>query len=190
MRRLTTPDNPLGVLVGFAAVLRLGEYVYAFGSQDPVKSHPIFAVRWPAEQVRRGNLMDPEWWTGDRSGWMPDSSGAPRHPIFENGQSGLTIHVDRTTGRFLAVQTQGFGAADVIMRASPALTGPWSRSRMVYRPSEYYRPNAMIYSGKAHPELTGADLVLTYDTNTFSFAEQLTDSLIYFPRFLRLTRCR
>lgn len=190
MRQLATPTNPLGVLVGFAAVLRLGEHVYAFGSEDPVKSHPIYAARWSTEQARQGDLLHPEWWTGERLGWLPDSSSTPRRPLFENGQSELSIHVDAVTGRFLVVQTQGFGPADVMMRAAPTLTGPWSGTRMVYRPPEFYRPNVMIYSAKAHPELTGGDLVLTYDTNTFQFAEQLTDNLIYYPRFLRLTRCR
>jgi hypothetical protein len=190
MRQVATQTNPLGVVVGFAAVLRLGEHVYAFGSQDPVKSHPIYAARWPTEQVRQGNLLHPEWWAGERLGWLPDSSSTSRWPLFENGQSELSIHVDEVTGRFLVVQTEGFGPADVMMRAAPTLTGPWPGARLVYRPPEFYRPNVMIYSAKAHPELTGADLVLTYDTNTFQFAEQLTDSLIYYPRFLRLTRCR
>jgi hypothetical protein len=61
---------------------------------------------------------------------------------------------------------------------------------MVYRPPEYHRANVMIYAGKAHPQLTGGDLVLTYATNTFQFVEHLTDSLIYYPRFVRLTRCQ
>lgn len=187
---LETPTNPIGVLVGYAAVLQLGEYVYALGSQDPVKSHPIFAARWPASQVRRGNLFHPEWWAGDRLGWVPDSSSTRRWPLFENGSSDLTIHQDRVTQRFLEVQTLGFGPADVVMRAAPTLTGPWSSARLVYRPPEYARPNVMIYSGKAHPQLAGGDLVLTYDTNTFEFGEMLTDSLIYYPRFVRLTRCQ
>ena len=189
MVRLSTSTNPLGVLVGFAAVLRLGEYVVALGSQDPVKSHPIYAVRWPAHQVGRGDLANPEWWAGDRLGWVPDSSPAPRHPILEDGQSDLTIHWDTATARFLAFQTQGFGPADVMIRAAPALTGPWSRPRMLFRPSDYYRPHVMLYSAKAHPILTGADLVLTYATNTFVFAENFSDALIYYPRFVRLTRC-
>jgi hypothetical protein len=189
-RPLTTPENPLGVSPGFAAVLRLGEHVYALGSLDPVKSHPMYAARWPAEQIRRGNLLQPEWWAGNRLAWVPDSSSAARWPLFENGQSEISVHVDRATQRFLAVHTQGFGPADVVIRAAPGLTGPWSGPRMLYRPPEYYRPNIMIYAAKAHPHLTGGDLVLTYATNSFQFAEHLTDSNIYYPRFVRLTRCK
>jgi hypothetical protein len=190
VRHLETPTNPLGILVGYAAVLRLGEYVYALGSQNPVKSHPIYAARWPVETVYKGNLMQPEWWAGEMVGWIPDSSNVQRWPLLENGQSDLTVHFDKTTQHFIEVQTLGFGSADLMMRIAPKLTGPWSAPRMVYRPPEFYRPNVMIYSGKAHPELTGADLLLTYATNTFEFSEHLTDSLIYYPRFVRLNRCR
>jgi len=190
VRPLETPANPLGVLVGFAAVVRLDEHVYALGSQNPVKSHPIYAARWPVAAVRRGDLGQPEWWAGERIGWVADSSDVPRWPLFENGQSELTIHRDQATGRFLGVQSVGFGPADVVMRAAPALTGPWSAPRMMYRPPEYYRPHVMIYAAKAHPELTGADVVLTYATNTFESAELLADSPIYYPRFVRLTSCR
>ncbi len=190
VRPLETPSNPLGILVGYAAVVQLGEHVYALGSQNPVKSHPIYAARWPAEEVRRGNLRQPEWWAGERLGWVADSSSEQRWPLFENGQSELSVHVDPATKRFVEVQTFGFGPSDVMMRAAPTLTGPWSAARTVYRPPEYYRPNVMIYAGKAHPQLTGGDLVLTYATNTLEFSEQLTDSLVYYPRFVRLTRCR
>ncbi|MBE0592088.1 MAG: DUF4185 domain-containing protein [Gemmatimonadales bacterium] len=190
VRPLDTPANPLGIDLGFTAMSRMGQYVYAFGSPNPIKSHPIYAARWPAEDVRRGDLRHPEWWGSELAGWVPDSSSAARWPLFENGQSELSIHRDRTTGRFLAVQTQGFGPADVMLRAAPTLTGPWAAPRMLYRPPEYYRPDIMIYAGKAHPELTGADLVLTYATNSFDFGRAVADSLIYYPRFVRLTQCR
>jgi hypothetical protein len=189
IHELKTPKNPMGILIGFAAVQKLDRYIVAFGSQNPVKSHPIFAIRWPVDEVRRGNLLHPEWWAGDLSGWIPDSSNAQRYPLFNGGQTELTIHFDSLSQRFISVQTGGFGAADIFMRAAPSITGPWSDLRMVYRPSEYYKPNIMIYAAKAHPELTGADLILTYATNTFRFEEQLTDSLIYYPRFIRLKRC-
>ena len=190
MYELETPTNPVGILIGFAAVQKLDGYIVAFGSQNPVKSHPIFVARWPIDEVRRGNLLHPEWWGGDRLGWIPDSSYAQWYPMFNGGQSELTIHFDDLSKRFISVQTAGFGASDILMRAAPSFTGPWSDLQMVYRPPEYYRPNIMIYAGKAHPELSGADLILTYATNTFKFEEQLTDSLIYYPRFVRQTRCR
>lgn len=179
-----------GVDIGLASVLAMGLHVYAFGSPANVSSHSIFAVRWTAAEVRRGELMNPEWWAGDRLGWVSDSSGAPRRALFEYGQSEQSIHHDTTTRRFLAVHSRGFGPADLVMRAAPTLTGPWSDACMVYHPPEYNRPNVMIYAAKAHPTLAGADVVLTYATNTFMFAEQLADSLIYYPRFVRLTRCR
>ena len=191
IRPLETRPNHLGIIVGFAAVMQRDGYVYAFGSQDPVKSHPIYAARWPVAEVRKGNLLQPEWWAGERLGWVPDSSTEPRWPLFENGQSELTIHFDEAAQRFLTVQTQGiFGPGDVAMRAAPALTGPWTAPRMLYRPPEFYRPNVLIYSAKAHPHLTGADLAITYATNTTQFAEHLTDNNIYYPRFVKLTRCK
>ena len=189
IRTLETPTNPLGVLVGFATVLEIDAYVYAIGSQDPVKSHPVFAVRWPRENVRAGELLDPEWWAGERLGWIPDSSSTPRWPLFGNGASELTIHRDESAGQFLAVQAEGFGPANVALRHAPELTGPWSDARTIYHPPEFSRPNIMIYAAKAHPHLTGADLAVTYATNTFQFDDYLTDPDIYYPRFVRVMRC-
>ncbi len=189
VRPLETPSNPLGILVGFAGVRVLDGHVYAFGWPAPVNSHPIFAARWPIEQVRRGNLLEPEWWAGERLGWVPDSSSAPRWPLFENGAPELTVHFDESTQRFLAVHTQGFGQAVVSMRASPALTGPWSPPHILYRPPEHHQPNAMVYAGKAHPQLSGADLVVTYATNTGKISGHFTNPQSYYPHFVRLTRC-
>lgn len=82
------------------------------------------------------------------------------------------------------------GPGDVAMRAAPALTGKWTAPKMLYRPPEFFRPNVTIYSAKAHPQLRGADLLLTYATNTTQFGEHLTDSEIYYPRFVKLKRCQ
>lgn len=186
---LSIPPDPLGVLLGFAASFQQGGHVYALGIPATQTTHPIFAARWHINAVDRDNLADPEWWAGPRHGWVPASSTTPRAPLFERAQSELTIHFDTTSQRFLSIHTQGFGPADLVMRAAPALTGPWSGPRPVYRPPEFHRPNVMIYAGKAHPQLAGADLVLTYATNTFEGREGIRDTNIYFPRFVRLTRC-
>ncbi|MBT8083285.1 MAG: DUF4185 domain-containing protein [Gammaproteobacteria bacterium] len=190
MNWLQVPSNTLGIIVGFAGVLQWGEHVYAFGSQDPVKSHPIFAARWKVEEFQRGNLMAPEWWSGLDVGWVADASMAARWPLFENGQSELTIHRDEIAQQFLVVHTRGFGKADVMMRAATELTGPWSEARLLFRPPEYHDPNIMIYAAKSHPQLSGGDLVLTYATNSFDFSEHVSNPLSYYPHFVRLTRCK
>lgn len=187
---LEAPQNTLGVVVGSASVVRSGDHLYAFGSMEAVKSHPMYVVRWPVEAARQGRLKAFEWWAGSDKGWVSDTSSAARWPAFEGGQTELTVHYDSVGHQFIGVQHVGFGPADVALRTAPELTGPWSEPRVIYRPSEYYRKNIMIYAAKAHPQLKGADLVLTYATNTFDFSEHLSDNRIYYPRFVRLTRCR
>jgi hypothetical protein len=187
VKALKMRDNPLGV--GPSSLIRWGERIYAFGAQDQVKSFPIYVMRWKGEDVRKGNLLEPEWWAGADVGWVADSSRLPRWPVSENGL-GVSINYDSVTRRFLEVQTNAFGAADVTIRSAADVTGPWTAQRMIYRPSEFYQPAIMIYLAMAHPELSGADIVLTYSTNSFRlFEEHMRDSLIYYPRFLRLTRC-
>ena len=186
---LATPSNSLGVIVGFASVLQSRDYLYAFGSQDPMKSHPIHVARWPLVQAGKGDVREPEWWGGRDVGWVADSAGSASRPVFDDGQSELTIHLDERSREFVAVQSSGFGPADIVIRTASELTGPWSPMQMVYRPPEYAKPNIMIYSAKAHPQLGGAELVLTYSTNSFEFGEHFTDYTIYYPRFVRLRSC-
>ena len=187
VRALKTRENLLGV--GPSSAIRLGERIYAFGAQDQVHSSPIYVMRWTVDDVRNGNLLEPEWWAGTDVGWVSDSSPAPRSPVLENGL-GVSIHYDTVTRRFLQVQTNAFGAADVTLRSATDLTGSWTAQRMIYRPSEFYQPDIMIYAAAAHPELSGGDLLLTYSTNSVRlFEDHMRGSLIYYPRFLRLARC-
>jgi hypothetical protein len=186
---LATPSSSLGIIVGFASVFQWRDHLYALGSQDPVKSHPIHVARWPLAKAGKGDVREPEFWGGQDVGWVADSSGSLSRPIFDDGQSELTVHPDERSRQFVAVQSSGFGPADIVMRVASKLTGPWSPMQMLYRPPEYVKPNIMIYSAKAHPQLSGAGLVLTYSTNSFEFADHFTDTTIYYPRFVRLASC-
>jgi len=187
---LDSPANEIGVLVGSASVIQVGECVYAFGSREPVVPHPIYVVRWPTVEVRKGDLSGIQWWAGKGAGWIrqADLKEAPE-PVFYGGQTDLTVHYDGMAREFLCVQTVGFGPAVLALRKAPELTGPWTEPEIIYRPPEFSRPNIMIYAGKAHPQLKGADLVLTYTTNSSDLFE-FSDSLIYYPRFVRLFRGR
>ncbi len=186
MRALETPADPFGALLGFTAVAHDEAWVYGIGALLGAS----YVARWRAGAAHDGDLLHPEWWAGPLHGWVTDTSSFARRPLFEGGAPEETVHFDSASGRFLAFQTVGFPVADVSVRAAPRLTGPWSAARLLYRPPEFYRPGATVYSAKAHPELSGADLAVTYATNTSRFQDQISDTLIYYPRFVRLTRCR
>jgi hypothetical protein len=189
IRMLDTADAPQEILLGYASAFADDHHVYAFGSLNADKSHPIYGARWRRDTFRAGVPGQPAWWSGEAAGWVTASGGGRPQRLFGNAQTDLSIHRDPGTGRFVAVHTVGFGPAVVGLRSAPALTGPWSDPDPVYQPPEFSRPNIMIYSAKAHPALDGADLVVTYATNSTLFGEHVSDPGIYYPRFVRLSRC-
>lgn len=187
---LETAPNSLGIIVGFASVLQRRQHVYAFGSADRNPSHPVYAIRWRVDDLARGDLSKPQWWGGQQNGWISHDFDQLMQPIFDDGQSELSIFFDEFSAHFVAVQTVGFGRADIAFRAAKSVAGPWSEANVVFRPPDNYRPNIMIYAAKAHPHLSKSATLLSYATNTFVFEEHLTDSEIYYPRFVLLERCK
>lgn len=191
INELQTPANSGGIIVGYAGIYLLEGYLYAFGErEDYIPSKPLYVARWPVEKVVAGDLQRPEWWGGEDVGWISNESTLPCRALFENGQYEMTFHFDAIANQFIAVQTVGFGSADIAIRTAPRITGPWTEPKLIYRPPEYNRPNVMIYAAKVHLQLEGAEFVLTYATNTFEFGEHFSDSEIYYPHFVRMARCK
>jgi hypothetical protein len=204
---LRTPVTP-GVTFGASAIVRDGEraaeardgpsrleaFLYVFGAED--ESHAVHLVRWPAAAVADGDLSAPEWWTP--SGWVPHArrertpttTSVPHAaaPVFADGSTELSVQPDPHGGGWIEVQAIGFGAATLSLRSAPDLVGPWGPLQALYRPPESARPDVLVYAGKGHPELAGADLVVTYATNSTSFAALVADTSLYYPRFVRVTR--
>jgi hypothetical protein len=177
--------NELGVLVGSGTVVRQGDYLYALGAREP--GHDVYAVRWPVTQAMGGDLREGCWWTrtgDDGPGeWSPQSQKST--PLYPQGATEFTVHRDARFDRWIAIETEGFGAADMAMRSAAELTGPWTALEKFYRLPESSDQRLMIYAGKCHPELAGADWVLTYVANSFRFEHLLETAEIYYPRFLR-----
>jgi hypothetical protein len=57
---------------------------------------------------------------------------------------------------------------------------------LAFHPPESDRPGAFVYAGKAHPELAGGDLAVTYAANSFDFAQLVADPSLYYPRFAKI----
>lgn len=186
MSWLDAPRNEFQIVFGSGAVVREDGFVYAYGSREP-GGREVYLARWPEKGIYAGNTRGMQWWAGGW-GWVPHGSVHRPVPVFRDGAREFTVHRDPATGHYLQVQTQGSGPAVVTVRQSSRLTGPWSTPRVVYRPPETEKPGIVVYQGKAHPYLQGADLVLTYSTNGAQLRDVVGDETIYYPRFVRVKR--
>jgi hypothetical protein len=183
LKWLETPENPFGLIVS-GSVLQMGEYVLAFSIQEP--DHTIHLVRWSLARFLNEDLSGPQWWTGEEHGWIPQQEllEVPQ-PLFAEGHNEFTAHYEPSLGQFLEIQTVGFGKADLGYRLADSPTGPWTPLERFYRPEEYEIPDILLYAGKAHPQLVGAGLVLTYATNILGYGRLVARDDIYYPRFFR-----
>ena len=187
LRDLVTPKNALGVVVGSGAVLREGpppprggggDFIYAYGTQESPQ-HDVYLVRWSVAEICQGDLSRPQWWDG--AGWTGQAKA-----LWTQGQTEFTVHRDERLGRFIEIQTEGFGDAQLVYREAPTPSGPWSQPISFFHPPDGSDPELFVYAGKCHPQLKGADWIVTYVSNSFHWARLLADPHIYFPRFLRV----
>jgi hypothetical protein len=167
------------VMVG-SAVIRQGNYIYVYCESEGVPLHDIFLARWKAVDFAAAKFDGMEWWNG--GGW---SARENRKPVMHEVSSELSVQAN-PRGGFVEVNSQGWGASDIVMRTAQKLEGPWSDAKKIYHPPEGDHPHVLTYAGKAHPELKGADLIITYGINGSDEADVNGQMSLYFPRFARM----
>jgi len=171
------------------AVVQDGEYIVAVAIRQE-GTHAGALVRYPSHMLAQGDAGGAEWWAGDERGWIPEASLGEGGPAFVLDDAGAecSLHWDERSGSFIHIASYGFGASTIGLRTAPVLTGPWSRPVVVYRPPESDGLQPFVYAAKAHPELAGpdgADLIVTYATNSFEFGDLFTQEgarSLYWPR--------
>jgi hypothetical protein len=185
VRLVEAPEAPAGILAG-AALVREGGYVVSLAVREP-GDHQGYLVRWPERDLAAGRLSSAEWWAGTR-GFVPLAAleGEPT-PILEDAGAESSLHFDAALQRWVHVRTEGFGASTIVVSFADRITGPWSRPVEALRPPESERADAFVYAAKAHPELSGCGLAVTYVANTREgLGKLVSDEGIYFPRFVAL----
>jgi hypothetical protein len=185
-RPLATPDTRAHGIAG-ASLVADGAHVYAFGVREP-GDHAVWLMRWTEEAFAAGDLSRPEYWGGESRGF---GAHAPA-TLLDNGATEFSVVRTRGASDWMQVQSHPFGragsaAGTITLRTAPTLTGPWTPPRVMYAPPDAARSGVLCYAGKAHPQLRGADLVVTYACNDTNFASVLSDPTIYYPRFVRVT---
>lgn len=182
---LDAPSAGFDVIVGSAVVVR-AQHLYAFAVREP-GNHDVYLCRWPIGAARRGDLSNPQWRRSER--WVEHSAlDASPQVMIPKAATEFSIHYDNAQRIWVQVQTHGFGAAQIGIRTSVRLEGPWSEPTMLFRPPEsrVEESRILVYAGKAHPEQTGADIVVTYAANEADLAALVQNTSVYWPRFVPL----
>ena len=176
-------NETFGSIVGSAAVLKDDKYLYAYGAVEPA-THEVYLLRWTLEDAYAGNIATPQWWTDGK--WAERKTKDPvPEPLFI-GATEYSVHYDATLKKFIQVQSFGFGEAKIGIRMSDRLEGKWSEPLMVYTPPYTGIKKPFMYSAKSHPGMKSDGIYITYNINSFDFAELLENRDIYFPKFIKL----
>lgn len=162
------------------SVVAVGPWLYVYGNRGG--THDVYLARFDLARAMSGDLTAPAWWTGDGFGDYSKSL-----PVVAPGATEFSVSYAAPLGVYLFVSTEGAGASTLAVRSAPAPEGPWTEPRDVLRPPESFADDPFVYAGKAHPELQGADLVLTYVPSGYDDSPPDPDEVLYYPRFARLS---
>lgn len=181
---LAVPAFP-SPLWGGVSVVHLQGWVFAYAAFGRGGARPdAFLMRWPEAQFVAGQLAEPEWWVG--TGWAPQQAlGGWPAPAMKEAAPEFSVIPHPTRG-FVAVHTVGFPVGDLAVRFADRLEGPWTEAAVVFRAPEASDDQAMIYAGKAHPELSGGGLVTTYVPSGLDLGQVLRSETLYYPKFVRV----
>ncbi|HNU89184.1 MAG TPA: DUF5005 domain-containing protein [Ferruginibacter sp.] len=182
MKYIKGPET-FGTIAGSAAVLADEKYLYAYGAVEPV-THEVYVLRWNLDDAYAGNLRTPLWWINGT--WTERKTKLPvPEPLFI-GATEYSVHYNRSLEKYIQVQSFGFGEGSIGIRMADHITGPWTEPHTIFTPTYPGVKRPFMYSAKAHPELAGDGMYITYNVNSFDFAELLKNQFIYFPQFIKL----
>ncbi len=173
------------VLVWGAAVLRLGDLLYVYGTDERrgagSRDRQMVVARVPAESVG----IFSAWRYFRDGGWGEDFQKAGHLA----GRIATEYSVTAFGKRYLAVYTDRGLSPRIMGRLAEHPWGPWSEPSVLYECSEMSRDRKLFcYAAKAHPTLSsGQDVVVSYVVNSFEFQQVAREATLYWPRFVRVT---
>jgi len=175
-------SDTFGVIVGSSAVLKDGDFIYAYGVTEP-SSHEVYLLRLPIHKIGDGDFAELEWWYEGhwttRKEKFPDPS-----PLF-SGQTEFSVHFQENLHQYVQIQTYGYGAASIGYRLAEKPEGPWSQPLIFYQ-TQLKSQKEFVYSANAHPEIINDGILVTYNINNGDFKELIQNENIYFPKFISI----
>lgn len=180
--RLTAPDGTREFWKGdeptFGVfVEQAGDFIYLWGSLatgmhlartraqsiDDLASYEYLVEAPTANQPN----VEPRW----------SKEFQPTAVLFDSVPNEMSASYNRYLQKYVAFHSL-HRENKLVMRTAPAITGPWSEGKVVYRP-EQLKDTDLIYAVKEHPELARADGQILYLT--------FVNSRTYVPQLIELT---
>jgi hypothetical protein len=164
---------------------RVGPYTYIYGVRDLGTPKHMQIAR-----VRGDDLRRPwEFFTG--AGWSPNEQDAA--DVMQNVANEYSVTRYRGLYMLITQDTSFPFNTEVVAYFSCSPTGPFvARTKLFDTPETgasgtYGDPDIFTYNAHEHPELRrGNRLVVTYNVNSFDFADDLRDVTVYRPRFVEV----
>ncbi|WP_162163945.1 DUF4185 domain-containing protein [Acholeplasma hippikon] len=161
-------------------------YIYLYGCKTTWGLRELIVSRVKAENYEF--FDDYEFYSNGK--WVTEISEATG--LLEHVSTELSVTEIREghlKGKYLCVFTYDVNTPEVAFSVGDSLVGPFSKPQTIYITPEQsiYKSTTYTYNAKAHPHLSKSKKVLvTYNTNTYSFDHNMSDYRVYRPRFLTL----
>jgi len=190
----TTPDQwkliPLisprkqNLIVGSGTPILENGFLRVFAADS--RNRAVYLVRWQQGSALKGTLTAPQWWAGDQSGWVgPENPDIKPQRIIEKGQMEFSVDYVPEMKSYLQIQTLSILNPCLALSTARSITGPWSSQTSFFVPPEKGVTGNLVYAGKSHPTLTGANMLFSYVVNNTKEEKLLKDMSIYFPVMLK-----
>jgi hypothetical protein len=161
-------------------------YVYVYGYTSELGFRRMIAARTRPDDLLRFD----DWRFYDGENWVSDPKQAT--PLLDHLSCEFSVSPIKNgkhQGKYIAVFTYDTDTPYIAYAIGDSPVGPFSRPNIVYKAPEpdLFGGKCYSYNAKAHPQVSESDHVLvSYNTNTYSFEQNMSDHNIYHPRFIRL----
>jgi hypothetical protein len=167
-----------------AAALVDGGYLYIFGTDDQHHRGKIIrhllVARVPTNAVSDFSAW--RYYTGDK--WDTDYRRAAG--VADGLASECSVSLLPQSGQYALVYTEQGLSPKIQVCTAATPWGKWSAPTTVYHcPEMALDKQVFCYAAKAHPsEANGEQLVISYATNSRDFWEVISNTSLYWPRFI------
>jgi len=166
-------------------ILTFGNSIYIYGYSSQTNSTAM-----KNQIIVRAPVDDP----GDTGRWEFYSNGTwtkdfnKTTSIFSGAGAEGSASWQPYLKKFVFIYSDGIWGS-ILMRTADAPEGPWNSPAKLYQcPDMKFSSHVFCYAAKGHPELSpNNELLISYAANSESLSEVMSDTRLYWPRFIRVT---